>query len=241
MNILITGGASGLGEAITRELARDPANKIYFTYCHSQTKASDLENEFSNAKAIHYNVEDENSVNALVSQLEVLNIEVLVNNALTGLQTNHFHKLAPEYFLENFKLNVMPVIKLTQKAITHFRKQKSGRIITVLSSYVTGKPPIGLSEYVASKNYLGSLSNSWAAENSKFNIVSNCLSPSFMQTGLTADTDERIIEEMANSRPDKKLLTTSEAAQGIVYFLNAPLEVNGTNLVINSISDIPKQ
>ena len=47
MNVLITGGASGLGAAITRILAADAANKIYFTYCSSSEAAKQLEEEFS--------------------------------------------------------------------------------------------------------------------------------------------------------------------------------------------------
>ena len=37
-NILITGGASGLGEAITLKLASDSSNKVFFTYFKSLEK-----------------------------------------------------------------------------------------------------------------------------------------------------------------------------------------------------------
>lgn len=237
MNILITGGASGLGEAITRNLASGK-NKVYFTYCSSLFKAGELEKEFSNTKGIHCDFSDESSVSSLLTEMENLDLDVLVNNALTGLQTNYFHKIESAYYLESFKNNILPVIRITQQAILQFRKKKTGKIITVLSNYLIGRPPIGVSAYVAEKNYLLSLSNSWAAENLKFNIASNCISPSFMLTGLTADTDERVIEEMINNRPDKKLLTPQEAAIGVAHIINSPAEVTGTNLVINSISDI---
>ena len=52
MTILITGGASGLGEAITRTLSANSTNTIYFTYNNSKVKASKLQEEFSNAHAI---------------------------------------------------------------------------------------------------------------------------------------------------------------------------------------------
>ena len=52
MKILITGGASGLGEAITRRLARDVANEVWFTYRSSAAKAHELEREFANARGI---------------------------------------------------------------------------------------------------------------------------------------------------------------------------------------------
>lgn len=238
MNILITGGASGLGESITRVLAKDQNNRVFFTYYKSIEKAKEIESEFSNAKGINCNFRDDASVNALLTDIEKFNIQILVNNAFTGLQTNYFHKTDPDYFLSNFKNNILPVIKLTQAAILHFRKQKFGKIITILSSYIINKPPMGLSEYVAEKNYLLSLSKSWAIENSKFNITSNSISPSMMQTELTADTDERVIEEMVNNHPLKKLLSTEEVAQAVNYFINATQQINGTNLIINAASDI---
>ncbi len=237
MNILITGGASGFGEAITRNLAAVADNKVYFTYCRSAEKAKALEKEFANVKGVYCDFSNENSIDAILHEIEKWNIEVLINNALTGLQTIHFHKMPAESFLEDFRKNILPVIKITQAAILHFRKQKHGKIITILSSYVDGNPPIGLSAYVASKNYLLSLSKSWAIENSKFNITTNCISPSFLQTGLTADTDERVIEEMINKHPDKKLLTLEEVAGSVKYFVNAGPEVNQVHLVINSRKD----
>jgi 3-oxoacyl-[acyl-carrier protein] reductase len=238
MNILITGGASGLGEVITKQLASISSNNIYFTYSKSADQARSIEIQFSNTKAIHCNFEDSSTVLSLLSAFETFDIHVLINNALTGLQTTHFHKIEPNHFTLSFAKNVSPVIQITQGAILYFRKQKNGKIITVLSSYIIDKPPIGLSEYVAEKNYLLSLTKSWAIENIKFNITSNSISPSFMQTPLTADTDERVIEEMIKAHPNKKLLSPGEVAIAVQRLINIEPNMTGTNLIMNSASDI---
>jgi NAD(P)-dependent dehydrogenase (short-subunit alcohol dehydrogenase family) len=238
MNILITGGASGLGEAITLKLASDSSNKVFFTYFKSLEKATEIESKFSNTKAIACDFADASSISSLCKTLETFGIHVLINNALTGLQTTHFHKVEAEHFLKSFRTNISPVIQITQSAILYFRKQKNGKIITVLSSYIIDKPPIGLSEYVAEKNYLLSLTKSWAIENIKFNITSNSISPSFMQTPLTADTDERVIEEMIKAHPNKKLLSPGEVAIAVQRLINIEPNMTGTNLIMNSASDI---
>ena len=59
-----------------------------------------------------------------------------------------------------------------------------------------------------------------------------------MQTPLNADTDERVIEEIINNHPLKRLLTTDEAAESVNYFINAQKHVNGVNMIINSANDI---
>ena len=51
MNILITGGASGLGEAITKLLAKN-GNTVFFTYKNSAINAKKIEREFSNTTSI---------------------------------------------------------------------------------------------------------------------------------------------------------------------------------------------
>ncbi len=238
MNILITGGASGFGESITKNLARNKANKIYFTYCKSSENAKRIEFSFTNTKGIYCNFKNADSIQSLLGQMESLHLEVLVNNALTGIKKDYFHKIEADDFVQSYMTNILPVIKITQKAILIFRKQKSGKIITIISSYISNKPAIGLSEYLAQKNYLLSLSKSWVVENAKFNITCNCVSPAFMQTPLNADTDERVIEEIINNHPLKRLLTPDEAAESVNYFINAQKHVNGVNMIINSPNDI---
>ena len=46
MNILVTGGAKGLGEAITVKLASEESNKVYFTYNSSCDRAQEIVEEY---------------------------------------------------------------------------------------------------------------------------------------------------------------------------------------------------
>lgn len=238
MKILVTGGASGLGEAITRNLAQNQRNKVYFTYYRSQARAEKITRELPNTEALACDFTSEESVLELVSKLAELDLDVLINNALTGLEKKHFHKMDPLVFLTSFQNNVLPTIRLNQAAIHVFRKKKFGKIITILSSYIINKPPIGLSEYVATKEYIHALSKAWAAENATFNITANCISPSFMLTQLTQDTDERIVEEMQKSHPLKSLLKPEEVAETVRFLVNASQQINGANIVMNAAADI---
>ncbi len=237
MNILITGGASGLGAAITRVLASDSANKIYFTYFRSSDKAKKLGSEFPNTQAICCNFLEEADLQALITQIDSMDLDVLINNALCGLTQAHFHKQSPDTFTNSYKSNVLPTLLITQKAILKFRKKKFGKIITILTSYLL-KPPIGMSEYIANKAYLASMSKSWAIENAKFNISSNCVSPSMLRTDLTKDIDERIIDELIKKHPLKKLLAPEEVASEVLALVNSSQHINGTNRIINAAEDV---
>ena len=155
-----------------------------------------------------------------------------------GISKKHFHKMTDRDFMQGINRNVLPVLSITRAAIEIFRKKKFGKIITILTASIINKPPLGYSEYTACKAYLLSMSKSWANEYASFNISSNCISPAFMKTGLTNDTDERIIEEMTVKHPLKSLLSTLETAKAVEFFVGASQQFNGINLIINSGADV---
>jgi len=239
MKILITGGASGLGEALTKRIASDSNKTVYFTYCHSEENATKLQSMYPNTFPLKCDFGNASDVEELTKKIGSIDPDALINNAYSGaFIRDYFHKTPEEDFLQDFRRNILPVIHISQSAINCFRKKKSGKIITVLTAALINKPPIGSSVYVAGKAYLHELTKSWAAENSKFNITSNTVSPAFMQTRLTEDVDERLVEKMKEDHPLKRLLLPDEVADAVSYLLNASSQVNGVNLIINSATDV---
>ena len=238
MTILITGGVSGLGEGITRTLAADPSSKLIVTYNRSGEKAAELARAFANIRVVKCDFSQPAELDQLLALIEQENIDVLVNNAFTGLRKEHFHKSTEAAFLQSFTDNVLSTVKITQKAIGVFRKKNFGKIITILSSAIINKPPTGWSIYVAEKNYLHSLAKSWAVENARFNVTSNTVSPSFMLTDLNKGTDERILEDARMKLPLKKFLTPEETAEAVQFLVNCSQQINGNNIVINQAEDL---
>src|SRR5881296_3431877 len=144
MKVLITGGASGLGEAITRHLARNPSNKLWFSYHSSSASAKQIESQFANARAIKCDFRDERDLDRLLQEIEDMDLDGLVNNALpVRICRNHFHKIEINAFRDGFNHSVTPTICITQKVISLFRKKKTGRIVTILTATLVGKPPAG--------------------------------------------------------------------------------------------------
>lgn len=239
MNILVTGGASGLGESITRHLSKNKKNKIFFTYTNSKGNADKINRDFINSESIFCDFKDLSSVRNLCEIIEQLDLDVLINNAYCGNAIyKQFNKTSPEIFKTDFLNNLFPTILISQTVISHFKKRKFGKIITVLTSFLINSPPIGSSVYVANKSYLSSLTKSWAKENIKFNITSNSISPSFMQTKLTADVDSRVIEQIIKDHPLNTILKTEEVAEAVNFLVNASQQINGMNLIINSGENI---
>lgn len=238
MNILVTGGASGLGASIVSVLAADAGNTVYFTYASSADKAKALEAAMPNTKGIHCDFADGESVSKLLAAIPTFDLDVLVNNANGKIHKGHFYKMEAEVFRSSFEQNILQTLRITQEAIKIFRKKKFGKIINIITSAIISKPPVGWSEYVANKAYLLSMSKSWAIEGVKFNITSNSISPAFMLTNIHADTDERVIEQIVQAHPMGKLLETGEVAQAVKFLVHATQQINGTNMVMNAGDDM---
>ena len=55
-----------------------------------------------------------------------------------------------------------------------------------------------------------------------------------MQTKLTSEIDERIIEQIISNHPLKKLLTVDEVAETVLFLTNDSSQINGVNIVLNA-------
>ncbi len=240
MNILITGGNSGLGKATVEQLAKE-GHHIYFTYLPTEQYTEDankMVNESANLTAIPLDFCDSDNVEAFCEHIKMLDIDVLVNSAYAGkAQGNHFHKTPADDFLTAFQNNTIPTIKITQACLTVMRKRKFGKAINFITSYVIDTPPAGFSEYTATKAYLRQISKSISKEYARQNITSNCLLPEYMNTyfGKVADFQ---LEQMTAAHPLKRLLTPDEVAQVIVSLVNSSQHLNGVEIPINAAQHI---
>lgn len=235
MRILVTGGTGGVGKAIVEQLANNTINTVYFTYRNSEETANAITSELKNTIAYKCDQTKSEDLKALCDTIPEWNLDALINNAWTGNPEGvRFHKLTNEMLVEGFNNNILPIISITQAALETFRKKKDGRIITVLTSSLIGTPPLGYGKYGAEKAYIEQMSKTWSKEYIKYGITSNCISPNFMQTNFTNDTDERVIEQLIDSHPLKEILKPEQVAKIVVSLLGMPKHVNGVNIPVNA-------
>lgn len=233
MNILITGGSSGLGKKIVEVLSEQQNNNIFFTYNTHVADALAIEKSRNNITSIKVDFCNDEDIDNLINNLATINMDVLINNAYVGCpQTTYFHKVEPIDFLDGFKHNIIPTIRITQEAIILFKKKRFGKIINILTDALSN-PPMGYSVYASNKAYLLELSKIWNKEYTRYNITSNCVSPAYMRTDFT-QLDERFVEQMEQTHPLKKLLTTDEVAKVVAFLVESSQQVNGVNIALNA-------
>lgn len=234
MNILITGGTSGLGKAMVEIFAKNIDNHVFFTFCSNKASAEDIESRFSNVSSYQVDYSDDKSVDAFVEQLSGLTIDVLINNAYSGkAQGTHFHKTEIDDFESSFHNNIVPTIKITQACIAGMRKRKFGKIVNILTSYLIDLPPTGFSVYTATKAYLRQLSKTICKEYGRFNITSNCILPDYMKTPF-GQVEDFQLEQMKAAHPLKRLLEPAEVADIIYGIVASSQQLNGVEIPINA-------
>lgn len=237
MNILITGGTSGLGKATVERLVKNKANKVFFTYLETneyRDVAQEFIERYNNVEGYPLDFCNADSFEHFCGIINEIDPDVLINSTYVGNpQTTYFHKIPIGDFVKGFNNNLVPTIRITQTAIDCFKKKKFGKIINVITEAVMGLPPMGYSIYAANKAYLMELSNVWNKEYTRYNITSNCILPAYMQTKF-ATVDERIEEQMTKQHPLKKLLSVTDVAEIIAFLVEAPQQLNGVKIPINA-------
>lgn len=241
-SILITGGASGIGAGMSRELALQGQHVVVAD--RDGEAASSVSREIAaaggSAESVAMDVTDADSVTRALGSLSRA-VDVLVNNA--GLQ-----HVAP---LEEFPLTtwdhlvqVMLVgsARLTQAVLPGMRERGFGRVIHMGSIHSLVASPFK-SAYVAAKHGLLGLTKTIALETADTDITVNTICPSYVRTPLvkqqiTAQAQTRGIPEaevidrvMLEPMPKRRFIGFDELA-GIVQFLVSPVARNITGQVI---------
>lgn len=218
---LVTGGSTGIGASVARELAENGA-KVLVTGRHEETlKASASQN-----KNIAYIVADVARAADATRTIEEVKkkygrLDVLVNNA--GIAPmSPLGDASPAHVRDVFDVNVAGLIELTRQALPLLREAK-GSIINI-ASVLADQPFANMSVYSASKAAVVALTRAWAQELATDGVRVNVVSPGPIETpiygkmGLSKDALDGLAANVLNLVPTKRFGTPDEVAP-IVAFL----------------------
>lgn len=184
--VLITGGHTGIGRAISEAFAHAGADILILGKNQStgEGAAKELASLYGVRAAFYKcDITCREEVDAVMEQIqkEWAKIDFLVNNA--GIYpAAPFLEMEPELFEQIFRLNVGGVFHITQAVVNAFMKpQQKGKIISV-SSIDSWKPTKGILAYAASKAALNSMVKSFAIELAEYHISSNGIAPGWVAT-----------------------------------------------------------
>ncbi|MEX0965596.1 MAG: 3-oxoacyl-[acyl-carrier-protein] reductase [Bacteroidia bacterium] len=233
--VLITGASRGIGRGIAEVFAKQGAH-IAFTYLSSSSKARELEallsKEGNKIKGYQSDASDFAAAEALVNEVikEFGQVDVLINNA--GItRDNLLMRMNETQWDEVINTNLKSIFNLSKFIVRPMLKQRKGSIINIGSIVgINGNP--GQSNYSASKAGIIGFSKSLAKELGSRNIRCNVVAPGFIQTEMTEQLDEKMLEQWNQAIPLKRPGSTEDVAN-LTLFLASDLSIYITGQVIN--------
>ena len=217
---IITGATRGIGHGIATSFAKQGCN-LAFTYNSSVDAAKVLETELNSfgvkAKAYRSNAADFIEAQELVDQVlkDFGTVNVLVNNA--GItKDNLLMRIIEEDFDKVIEVNLKSVFNMTKAIQRTFLKQRSGSLIH-MSSLVGLKGNAGQSNYAASKAGIIGFSKAIALELGSRNIRSNVIAPGFIETEMTDQLAEDVVQKWRDGIPLKRGGKPEDVANACVF------------------------
>ena len=231
---LVTGASRGIGQAIAKRLANEGYVVIGTATSEKGAAAvNDYLQELGGAGRV-LNVQDAEQINQLFDSIEKEfgNVQVLVNNA--GItQDGLLMRMDDNAWERVLDVNLTSVFRTSKRAMKGMMKARQGRIIHI-TSVVAAMGNAGQTNYTASKAGIEGFTRSLAREIGSRQITVNCVAPGFIDTDMTKDLDEALIQSMLNAVPLARLGKPEDIAAAVNFLASEEAGyITGTVLDVN--------
>ena len=235
---IITGGAKGIGEGITRAFAAEGATAVILGRNPEEANAivSELTAAGQQADTFHAEMTNADEVAQAVAGILAKHgrIDVIVNNAggndAVGLRAT------PAEFAASLERNLVHCFTLVHHALDALIESR-GTIINIGSkTAVTGQG--GTSGYAAANGGIHALTREWAVDLGKFGIRVNCVVPAEVITPLyerwlaKAPDPQAAREQLDATIPFERRTTTVAEVADTVVFLASPRSSHTTGQLV---------
>ena len=231
---LVTGASRGIGQAIAKRLANEGYLVIGTATSEKGAAAvNDYLQELGGAGRV-LNVQDTEQINQLFDSIEKEfgNVQVLVNNA--GItQDGLLMRMDDNAWERVLDVNLTSVFRTSKRAMKGMMKARQGRIINI-TSVVAAMGNAGQTNYTASKAGIEGFTRSLAREIGSRQITVNCVAPGFIDTDMTSELNEALIQSMLNAVPLAKLGKPEDIAAAVNFLASEEAGyITGTVLDVN--------
>lgn len=240
--ILVTGGARGLGLAISKAFIAQDA-MVVVNYLTSKNAAIQLELESqSRVLAVQADITDPRQVESMFAKAKDFfgaDITVVVNNALPEFKFNGAERcrigdLKWSDFTKQFEGAVNGPFNTTKCAINGMQKKRFGRIINIGTNLVQ-HPVVPYHDYTSAKAALLSLTRTFAEELGPYGITVNMVSGGLLaSTDASSATPAPVFEHIALCTPLRKVVTIEEFSDAVLFFASPwSRAITGQNLIVD--------
>ncbi len=241
-NVLITAGAQGIGEAISKHFIDCGANVAIHYFSSADVAENLVEYAISKgvkAVAISGDLTKESHANALVDKtIEAIGgLDILINNAGSLVARNMLNEMETEFWHQVMDINLTSMMFVTRAASPHLANNENSSIVNLasLAGRKGGHP--GSLAYSTSKGAILTFTRALSAELGPQGIRVNAVAPglilgtSFHNTHTTKESADATTATIPISRAGN----ASDVARAVLYLASeydgfitgATLDING--------------
>ncbi|MBV8365495.1 MAG: 3-oxoacyl-ACP reductase FabG [Candidatus Eremiobacteraeota bacterium] len=221
---IVTGGARGIGAAITSLLAADGATVIVMGLAPDRARTETLRASLNGAaKNIAFregNVAHYEICKGVVEEVRVHygQIDFLVNNA--GITADHtVRNMTVEEWQAVLAVDLSGPFFMIKAVLEHMLERNYGRIVNI-SSVVGHTGNFGQAYYSSAKAGLMGLTKTVALETASRGITVNAVAPGFINTDMVAAMPKAAIEAAIQKSPERRLGQPEEVARVVRFLLD---------------------
>jgi NAD(P)-dependent dehydrogenase (short-subunit alcohol dehydrogenase family) len=220
---IVTGGAAGLGLAITKKLVGEGIHVVMIGRNEDALKAA--AEEFGELCSYRkFDLRDLNEIPALIEDIASAfgTIDILVNNAGINMK-KPFVEVTDEDFATVVHSNLSAVFAISREVVKKMIAVQAGCIVNISSMAAQYGIPKVIA-YSAAKTGIEGITRAMATELSPMGIRINCVAPGFIKTAMSAkalDDDPERKQKVFSRTPMGKMGEPDDIAEA-VYFLCSP-------------------
>ena len=236
---IVTGGSSGIGEAIVRRFAREGAAVAIFDRDLAGAKRVEASLPRSDVMCVRGDVSIEKEVAAAVAAVVERHhrIDILVNNAGIAPSVAPLDELTEADWDQMLGVHAKGCFLCSKHVMRHMKRQQRGSIVNISSlGGIRGRPL--RHSYIAAKHAIVGLTKSIALEGLADNIRANSVAPGPVDTrrdGVGAGAEERarqMDEHRAAGGSEINFAIPPEAIASAVLFLASDEAANITGVIL---------
>lgn len=242
-HVLVTGGGSGIGESISKRLAKEGAfvSVVDLDFGTASSVAEHINGSGGKATAHACDVSDHTQVTKVFHKIiQDTPIDILINNAGIA-HIGSLENTSEADFDRLYQVNVKGVYNAMSATIKSMKKRQKGVIINMASVAAS----VGIAErfaYSMTKGAVLTMTYSTAKDYVSYGIRCNCISPGrvhtpFVDNFLDAnypDNRDEMFEQLKKSQPIGRMGQASEIAGLVAYLSSDEAEfITGSNFAID--------